>query len=451
MARTLGPRSGLSRRSVLMAGAALGVAAPMLNTKTLFAQTSAFNWRRFQGQSIEASLVTGPRAENARRNNAEFQQLTGITVGIEVIPEQQHRQKAVIEFNSGRPSFDVFQLAYHVQKRQFARARWLHDITDWLNDPQMTPAEWDKADITQRGFDYATDDGRVRSLPWSVDPWMLYWNKELFAAKNVQYPSTIEELVAAAGRLHDPANGISGVVARGLRNANVPVWTQLLLGWNQETVTGTPPRLITDTADAIAAAEVYKKLLKDYGPQGVAGYNWNESQSLFVQGRAAMWIDGVGFAPPVEDRTRSRVVGKVGYGVFPAGPKGRFSAMFGDGIGIPAQSQKKEAAYLYCLWVTNKQMSNRLLAAGGGVPFRSSTLSDQQTLAALTVPRDWATCVQQSLPIVRPGLPVIVPVTEFRDTFGTALTNLIGGADAGAEMRRATQEFTPVLARSEQG
>src|SRR5262245_45440803 len=109
-----GSRSGFSRRSMLMAGAALGIAAPMLNTKTLFAQSGAFNLRRFQGQSIEASLVTGPRAENARRNNAEFQQLTGINVGIEVIPEQQHRQKAVIEFNSGRPSFDVFQLAYHV-------------------------------------------------------------------------------------------------------------------------------------------------------------------------------------------------------------------------------------------------------------------------------------------------------------------------------------------------
>jgi multiple sugar transport system substrate-binding protein len=67
------------------------------------------------------------------------------------------------------------------------------------------------------------------------------------------------------------------------------------------------------------------------------------------------------------------------------------------------------------------------------------------------VPREWATCVRESLPIVRPGLPVIVPVTEFRDTFGTALTNMIGGADAAAELRRATQEFTPVLARSEQG
>jgi multiple sugar transport system substrate-binding protein len=124
--------------------------------------------------------------------------------------------------------------------------------------------------------------------------------------------------------------------------------------------------------------------------------------------------------------------------------------MFADGIGIAAASQKKEAAFLYCLWTTSKVMCNRLLQGGGGVPFRNSTLRDEPTLASMTVPRDWATCVGQSLAIVRPGLPVIVPVTEFRDVFGTALTNMVQGADAAAELRRATAEFKPVLERSEQ-
>jgi multiple sugar transport system substrate-binding protein len=159
----------------------------------------------------------------------------------------------------------------------------------------------------------------------------------------------------------------------------------------------------------------------------------------------------VGFAPPLENRERSRIVGQVGYGVFPAGPKAHHSAMFGDGIGIANASRKKEAAYFYCLWATNKQMSNRLLQTGSGVPFRRSTLQDQETLAALTVPRDWADCVRGSGEIARAALPVIGPVTEFRDVFGTALTNTIGGADPAAELRRATAEFRPVLERSEQG
>ena len=30
--------------------------------------------------------------------------------------------------------------------------------------------------------------------------------------------------------LNDPGKGVSGFVGRGLKNANVPVWTSLLLG-----------------------------------------------------------------------------------------------------------------------------------------------------------------------------------------------------------------------------
>ena len=51
--------------------------------------------------------------------------------------------------------------------------------------------------------------------------------------------------------------------------------------------------------------------------------------------------------------------------------------------------------------------------------------------------------------IAQPGLPIIVPVTEFRDTFGIALTNMINGADPAAELKKATAEFQPVLDKSE--
>ena len=55
----------------------------------------------------------------------------------------------------------------------------------------------------------------------------------------------------------------------------------------------------------------------------------------------------------------------------------------------------------------------------------------------------------QSATIAQPGLPDIVAVTEFRDTFGIALTNMINGADPAAELNKATEEFKPVLEKSE--
>jgi multiple sugar transport system substrate-binding protein len=40
-------------------------------------------------------------------------------------------------------------------------------------------------------------------------------------------------------------------------------------------------------------------------------------------------------------------------------------------------------------------------------------------------------------------------VTEFRDIIGIGLTNLLGGGDPATEMKKATEQFKPVLERSE--
>ena len=162
----------------------------------------------------------------------EFEELTGISVGSEMVPEQQQRQKAVIEFNSGNPSFDVIALSYHVQKRQFAKNNWLTDLRPMLADKSLTDPNLDFADFAKGGLNYAVEpDGRINSLPLNLDPWVVYYNKELFDAKGVAYPKTFAEMIDAAAKLNDPGKGVAGFVARGLKNANVLVWTSFLLGY----------------------------------------------------------------------------------------------------------------------------------------------------------------------------------------------------------------------------
>jgi multiple sugar transport system substrate-binding protein len=207
--------------------------------------------------------------------------------------------------------------------------------------------------------------------------------------------------------------------------------------------------LQTTTPEAIEAAALYKRLMTTSAPPGVAGFNWAESQSAFLQGKIGMWFDGVGFAPPLENPDKSRVVGKVGYGVMPKGPKAHASGTFGDGIAVTAASEKKEAAYLFCQWAVSPVMGARLLQAGAGVPFRKSVLGDQKVRSGVTMPGEWVDAVAGSGDISRLALPVIVPVTEFRDTFGVALTNLIAGGDPAEELKKATEAFKPVLEKSE--
>jgi len=457
MKKIPGPSRGPSRRAIITGGAGLAgaaFAAPALWPSGVLAQVTSnapFSWQRFKGEKLEVSLTKSPRGDVLQKFQKEFEDLTGITVGAEQVPEQQHRQKVVIEFTSGRTSFDVLTESWHVQKRLIGKGKWLEDLRPMLADATLTAPEFDWADFGAAGVNYATQaDGRIDTLPLNIDYWVLFWNKDLFAAKGLQYPKTWAETIEAAAKINDPTNGIYGWVSRGLKNANVPVWTSFLLGYGLETV-DKDGKLLTDTPEAVEAAKIYQRLNKDYAPPGTVGFNWNECQTAFSQGKIGMWLDGIGFAPPLEDPTKSRIVGKVGYGVVPAGPKGQHSAVFGDGIGVSSSSRKKQAAYLYCQWATGKLNQGRLLASGGGAPPRNSPYTNPEVLSQLKVPKEWLTAILESAKIGRPGLPVIIPVTEFRDTIGVALTNMIGGADPAAELKKATEAFKPVLEKSEAG
>lgn len=439
-------RIAAGRRDWLRQASGLGAAAAALALGGRARAEPAFDWKRYAGQSIEVHLVRSPRGELLRQAEKEFQDLTGIRVGSEQVPEQQSRQKAVIEFNAGKTSFDVIHLSYHVQKEQFGRGRWLEDLRPLFAD--QAPADFELADFSDSGLAYATQaDGRIDSLPLNLDPWILYWNKALFEEKGLAYPTSYEAIAAAARSLHDPKKGVVGFVGRGLKNANVPLWGGFLLGYGGRFLDD-DGKLATTSPEAIASATFYRDLLKDSGPAGAAGYNWNEAQGLFLQGRAAMWLDGSGFAPPLEDPKRSRIVGKVGYGVLPPGPKARVSPTFGDGLGVSATSTKKGPAWYYVLWATGQAMQARMLATGSGAAVRRSAYASADVRSALKVPEAWLDAVSASLEIARPGLPGIEAVNEFRDVFGIALSNLLSGGDVAAELDKATAAFAPVLARS---
>ena len=119
----------ISRRAVLAGSAATGALA-LTGMSPAWADIA---WKKYAGTKLEVILAKGPRGDNLQKYIKEFSELSGIEVESEQIPEQQQRQKVVIELASGKPSFDVIHLSYHVQKRQFEKAGWLADLTTFMN------------------------------------------------------------------------------------------------------------------------------------------------------------------------------------------------------------------------------------------------------------------------------------------------------------------------------
>ena len=134
---------------------------------------------------------------------------------------------------------------------------------------------------------------------------------------------------------------------------------------------------------------MYQRLLTKTAPPGVAGFNWKESMALFTQGRAAMWLDGIGLAPPLEDPNASRVVGKVGYGVMPAGPKGQYSADLRRRHRHYRRRARRRKPPISTANGRFEEMGARLLQSGGGVPFRNSILNDEAVRNGVKMPPEW--------------------------------------------------------------
>ena len=187
----------------------------------------------------------------------EFEELTGIKVGSEQIPEQQQRPKVAMEMASGRPSFDVVNVAMHVQKRLIEKGRWMEDLRPLIADKNLTAPGLDMDDFSPATIHAATGaDGKINVLPMNQDLFIIYYNKAMFDAAGLQAPKTYDEMMEAAHKLTDKSKGVYGFTGRGLKNANVVLYDNILLGWDQETITPDGKTLLTDTPAAIEAAQM---------------------------------------------------------------------------------------------------------------------------------------------------------------------------------------------------
>ena len=440
--------NGMSRREVLRLGAVAAAGAavgPFVHTP---ARAQSFNWQRFKGKELFLIFFKHPWADEIVKYAPEFESLTGIKLKYEILPEIQARQKLTVEMTAASGGLDAFLSSLHVEKRRFWKAGWYEPLNKYLEDNTLTAPDYDWNDFTATAKAGVTQpDKTVSALPCIVDPDILYYRKDVFAQKGLKPPKTLEEMESLAQKLYDPKNNFYGFVARGLKNANASPFAYIVFAMGAEYLT--PDRKSALGSPAwVRGIEYYSRMLRQYAPPGVVNFNWSECSSAFMQEQVAMYFDGVNFATQFEDKEKSKVAGKVGYTLLPAGPGGLHTCMFISGMSISAQSRNKEAAWLFIQWATNKQNCLRELVEGVGGG-RASTWGQPEVKAKPRMPADWYTAFLESLKIGRLGLPEIVDVTQYRDIIGVAIQKAIEGGNPADLMAQAHKEFQEMLNNTE--
>jgi multiple sugar transport system substrate-binding protein len=439
-------KSGMTRRKVLQLGAAAaaGVAfGPFVQTP---ARAQTFNWQRFKGKELYFLLYKHPFVDELVMHIPEFESLTGMKVKYEVLPEQQGRQKFAVEMTAGSGGLDGWHASMHVEKRRAWKSGWFQPLNKFLEDKTLTAPDFDWNDFTKGSHqDVTQPDKTISAIPTFVDPFTLFYRKDLFQQKGIPVPKTMAELEEAAKKLHDPPR-MYGFVARGLKNANATPWAWVIYSFGGE--------YLKDGKSALSgpawvkAMDWYAGMLRRFAPPGVVNFNWSECSSAFMQEQAAIYYDGVNFANQFEDPSKSKIAGKVGYAVLPAGPVAHVAPTFTNALAVSAQSRNKEAAYFFVQWATNRQNFKRELLSGVGVA-RMSTWDDPEVQAKPKMPRDWYSAYLGCLKIGRAGLPEIMDVTQYRDIIGVAIQKAIEGAKSADVIAQADKEFQALLDKTE--
>jgi multiple sugar transport system substrate-binding protein len=421
---------------------------PGVSREPALAQSSGFDWKKYSGKQLRF-LVNSHDWTNEviRPALPEFEALTGIKVAWEIFPEDQFRQKLAVELVSASGSVDGFQSLTSWDGLRFMKAGWYEPIQKYLGNPALTNPQFNFDDFFPNTRQIATVGGTLIGIPLYPEVQVLYYRKDVLQQKGIKVPQTMDELEAAAKQLTDKPNNFYGYVSRGKRSAAVYTLAPFIFNqgghWLDK---DNQPQLTTPAA--LKGLDMYGRMLREYGPPGAVNIHVYEVYDLMTQGRVAMATESSNGVSTMENPTKNKFVGKVGYARVPRGPAGSHTPIISWAISIAAQSKNKEAAWYFVQWATSREMVQRQGKAK--VPVARKSVWDGRDFQA-SQPREWLDSFQGALADGYPNQanPVVVAVPETRDAIGAAIVAAIEGQDVQAAAERAQRTVAEIIKKTQ--
>ncbi len=413
-------------------------------------QSGAFDWKRFAGTEITLLLNEHPWTVGLRPHVKEFEDLTGIKVNLQALADDLYWDKMELAIRSSKPEADVYFMPMDSTAYTQWTAHCAASLTPFLNDPSLTAPGYDLEDFpigfrSVAMYPPGEANAELYGIPITFETYILFYNKDLIGKYlGGQVPETMDELIQAAAKITKESNGeVYGAVVRGIRSDTImdTVTGVVLNSWGSDP-TPLPQNVWFDndwakprfTDPRIAEGLAYYAGMMKAAPPNIQSIDWQDASRLFQQGKAAFFIDASLFGPGFEDPKESQVAGKVGYAPLPKSSRGAMTGHWMWGLGIPANSAHKEAAWYFIQWATSKEVEPKIGTATGGAP-RLSTWSNPAYASTLNA--DYVTAVQTAMKNSR-------PTAVFREGWKEAAVMIVDAIQAiygGEEPVKATADL----------
>lgn len=377
--------------------------------------------------------------EAARVLAAEFERQTGIRVRVARANLFSLREKTLTDLLTRGGHYDVLQVAYQWEGEIAPHLRPLDDLVghiapdfeeDFIPAVRNVCGQW---------------NGRLCGLPIACDVITLLYRTDVFAARSAEFqrltgrplapPRSWEEYLEIARFLN--SESLYGNVLMG-REQTYTLWSGVLHGMGGELLDA-QGRPVFNSEVGVRSLELFVQMYK-YAPPRSEDRTVQESDALFLQGRAAMYMGWPSLIwPQLTDTNRCKIAGKIGAAVIPGGQP-QLSAW---SLAINPACRDLDAAQRWIRFFVDRQTSRRLLLVFGKGSPRLSTYSDPQCQETVF----YLTPLLEGLAHTRPRLR-IPPSQELSDYLDHELIQAIRGASTPrAALDRAAARWREVLAQ----
>ncbi|HEY1932934.1 MAG TPA: extracellular solute-binding protein [Acetobacteraceae bacterium] len=350
-------RQRIRRRQVL----ATAAAAPLLMLPGK--APAQGGTKKLSGVTLNVSCWSSSYPQYLASYIPEFEAQTGAKVNYETPSFPIYNQRMDIELATRSGAHDVVNVTFIFIGRWIG-AGWVVPLTDYIDNPKLTPPDWDVNDFLGGSTAAFKDrNGRLCGIPWIADVQMAGASRyDLIQQAGLKLPDNFDEMATMLKAINHKG-GIPAFVAE-----NHYGWTFIpyLQGFGGDVFRHAPTDLtpVLDSPEAVAAADFFCNMLREYGPDGALSYTYDQVVQTLKQGGVNYSTNNETFLVQMANPD-SKVAKTCSLSLMPGGHAGRFPNVAGHGWGIPVGSRNKDAAWEFITWATSKQLFLRMFRDHG--------------------------------------------------------------------------------------
>ncbi|GAB4066162.1 sugar ABC transporter substrate-binding protein [Angustibacter speluncae] len=265
-----------------------------------------------------------------------------ISVTYETVPFNQYATKLQVQASSGDAP-DVFWL--HANDRDLYASEGVTQNLDEL----IEESDFDLSAYPDAALQQVTYDDSIYGFPRGAATVELWFNKEMFDAKGVEYPTadwTWEDLQTAAAALTDTPNGVYGVTT--LYDGTQSFYNTIFQAGGQ-VISDDRTEALLDQPEAIEGIEFWTDMIEAGSAPTYQAQLDTAPAAMFQSGKAAMIYAG-SWHPGIFDADAA-IKDKIDVVQMPAGPGGDATLLGANAYAMSSNSEHPEAAWKFLSFI----------------------------------------------------------------------------------------------------